>query len=160
MRRNRFALSLKSEQVGSANPSIRVLLIDDYEPYRKRVSVLFEERPGFQIVGEAIDGPEGVRKAAELKPDLVIVDIALPKLNGIEVTRQIRSVSPDSHVVFLTGNNSPEVAREALDAGANAYVVKSDAPTELFAAVEAALGGKQYVSKKLAGRGLIRQEPH
>jgi DNA-binding NarL/FixJ family response regulator len=153
-------LSFKSEQGGSGNLPIRVLLIDDYDTFRRRVAALFGQWHGFQVVGEATDGAQGIQKVAELKPDLVIVDIALPKLNGIEVTRQIRSVSPDSKVVFLTGNDFPEVAREALDAGANAYVVKSDAANELFLAVEAARRGEQYVSKRLAGRGVIREKPH
>ena len=82
---------------------------------------------------------------------MVVLDIGLPKLNGIEAARQIRSVSPDSKILFLTGNDDPEVARAALDTGATGYVAKSDAAVELLKAVEAVLLGKQYVSKRLVG---------
>ena len=84
----------------------------------------------------------------------VVLDIRLPKLNGIEAARQIRLVSPDSKLMFLTGNHDPEVAREALATGATGYVAKTDAAVELLNAVEAVLPGKQFVSKRLAGRGL------
>ncbi len=116
--------------------------------------MLLRKQPGFQIVGDALDGPEAVQKAEELKPDLVVLDIGLPKLNGIEAARQIRAVSPESKILFLTGNDDPQVAREALDTGATGYVAKSDAAVELLSAVEAVLLGKQYISKRLAGRGL------
>ena len=133
---------------------IRILLVDDFERFRSFTSSLLREQPGFQIVGHALDGPEAVQKAEELKPDLVVLDIGLPQLNGIEAARQIRLVSPDSKLMFLTGNNDPEVAREALGTGATGYVSKSDAAAELLNAVDAVLLGKQFVSKRLAGRGL------
>jgi DNA-binding NarL/FixJ family response regulator len=124
-------------------------LVDDFERFRDFIFSLLRKQPGVQIVGEALDGPEAVQKAEELKPDLVVLDIGLPKLNGIEAARQIRTVSPDSKILFLTGNDDPEVAREALGTGATGYVAKSDAPVELLSAVEAVLLGKQYVSKRL-----------
>ena len=129
-------------------------LVDDFERFRGFTSSLLRKQPGFQIVGDASDGPEAVQKAEELKPDLVVLDIGLPKLNGIEAARQIRLVSPDSKILFLTGDHDPAVAREALGTGATGYVAKSDAAVELLNAVEAVLLGKQFVSKRLAGRGL------
>jgi DNA-binding NarL/FixJ family response regulator len=108
-------------------------------------------------VEEAFDGEEAVQKAKELQPDLIIMDIGLPLLNGIEAARQIRSVSPDSKIVFLTCNNLTDVAREAFNAGAGAFVVKHDAADELIPAVEAVLQGRRYVSKHLAGHGLIEE---
>jgi DNA-binding NarL/FixJ family response regulator len=133
---------------------VRILLVDDFERFRSFTSSLLRKQPGFQIVGDASDGPEAVQKAEELKPDLVVLDIGLPKLNGIEAARQIRLVSPDSKILFLTGNHDPEVAREALGTGAAGYVAKSDVAVELLNAVEAVLLGKQFVSEKLAGHGL------
>ena len=144
-------------RVSSCSPTlVRILLVDDFERFRSFTSSLLRKQPGFQIVGEALDGPEAVQKAEELKPDLVVLDIGLPKLNGIESARQIRLVSPDSKLLFLTGNDDPEVARAALDTGATGYVAKSDAAVELLSAVEAVLLGRRYVSKRLAGRGLTR----
>jgi DNA-binding NarL/FixJ family response regulator len=148
---------LAPRRVSSCPPTlIRILLVDDFERFRSFTCSLLREQPGFQIVGEALDGPEAVQKAEELKPHLVVLDIGLPKLNGIEAARQIRLVSPDSKLLFLTGNDDPEVAREALCTGATGYVSKSDAAVELLNAVEAVLLGKQFVSKRLAGRGLTR----
>ena len=143
------------KRVSSCSPTlIRILLVDDFERFRSFTSSLLTKQPGFQIVGEALDGPEAVQKAEELKPDLVVLDIGLPKLNGIEAARQIRLVSPDSKLMFLTGNDDPEAAREALGTGATGYVSKSDAAVDLLNAVEAVLLGKQFVSTTLAGRGL------
>ena len=140
------------KRVSSCSPTlIRILLVDDFERFRNFTSSLLRKQPGFQIVGHALDGPEAVQKAQELKPDLVVLDIGLPKLNGIEAARQIRSVSPDSKLMFLTGNNDPEVAREALGTCATGYVSKLDAAVELLNAVEAVLLGKQFVSTTLAG---------
>jgi DNA-binding NarL/FixJ family response regulator len=142
-------------RVSSCSPTlVRILLVDDFERFRSFTSSLLRKQPGFQIVGDALDGPEAVQKAEELKPDLVVLDIGLPKLNGIEAARQIRLVSPDSKILFLTGNHDPEVARGALATGATGYVAKTDAAVELLIAVEAVLLGKQFVSKRLAGRGL------
>jgi DNA-binding NarL/FixJ family response regulator len=133
--------------------SVRVLLVDDFEPFRRMTASMLGKQPGFQIVAEALDGEEAVRKAQELKPDLVVLDIGLPKLNGIEVARQIRSASPASKILFFTGNDYPQIVREALDAGADGYVSKQDGETVLLAAAEAVLLGKQYVSKRLAMPG-------
>jgi DNA-binding NarL/FixJ family response regulator len=136
---------------------VRILVVDDFLPFRSFTVSTLRKRPGFRIVEEAFDGEEAVQKANELKPDLVVLDIGLPVLNGIEAARRIRSVSPDSKIVFLTCNNSPDIAREAFDAGASAYVVKHDAANELIAAVEAVLQGRRYVSKKLAGHVVIEE---
>jgi DNA-binding NarL/FixJ family response regulator len=142
-------------RVSSCSPTlVRILLVDDFERFRNLTSSLLGKQPGFQIVGDALDGQEAVQKAEELKPDLVVLDIGLPQMNGIDAARQIRLVSPDSKILFLTGNDDPEVAREALGTGATGYVAKSDAAVELLNAVEAVLLGKPYVSKRLAGRGL------
>jgi DNA-binding NarL/FixJ family response regulator len=136
---------------------VRILVVDDFLPFRSFTVSALRKRSGFRIVEEAFDGEEAVQKAKELKPDLIIMDIGLPLLNGIEAARRIRSVSPDSKIVFLTCNNLIDMAREAFDAGAGAYVVKHDAADELIPAVEAVLQGRRYVSKQLAGHGLIEE---
>jgi DNA-binding NarL/FixJ family response regulator len=101
-----------------------------------------------QIVGEASDGLEAVRRAEELKPDLVVLDIALPTLNGIEAARQIRTLSPESKVIFLSQESSPDVVQEALSTGAWGYVVKARAGSDLLAAIEAVLLGNHFVSRE------------
>jgi DNA-binding NarL/FixJ family response regulator len=148
-------LTSKALQNDSGTASVRILLVDDSQPFRSVTASILEKYPGSQIVGVAFDGQEAVRKAQELKPDLVVLDIGLPKLNGIEAARQIRSVSPDSKILFFTGNDYPQIVREALEAGTGGYVIKVDGAGELLAAIEAVLQGKRYVSKRLAGRGFL-----
>ena len=123
--------------------SIRVLVVDDFEPFRRLVCSIMEARPGLQIVGEASDGLEAVQKAVELKPDLILMDIGLPSLNGIEAARQIRELIPESKIIFLSQESSPEVVQETMDLGAAGYVVKVRAAIELRATVEAVAFGKK-----------------
>jgi CheY-like chemotaxis protein len=129
--------------------SIRILLADDYEGWRRQVRLLFQARPEWQVIAEALDGPEAIQKAEELKPDLIVLDIGLPKLNGIEAARRIRQFSPSSKIVFLSLYNSPDVVQAALSTGALGYVRKTDARNELLAAVDAVLQGEQFVSSSL-----------
>jgi len=96
---------------------IRVLIVDDHEGWRRQVRRLLQERSGFQVVGEVSDGLEAVEKAGLLKPDVIVLDIGLPELNGIEVTRQVRQLSPSSKVVILSQENSPEIIDVALSTG-------------------------------------------
>jgi DNA-binding NarL/FixJ family response regulator len=103
------------------------------------------------VIAEASDGPEALQKAEELKPDLIVLDIGLPKLNGIEVALRIRQVSPSSKIVFLSHNNDLDVVRAALSTGARGYVHKTDAGSELLPAVYAVLRGKQFVSNSVKG---------
>jgi two-component system NarL family response regulator len=121
--------------------------VDDIEPFRSLAGSILGNHPGFQIVGEAKDGQEAVQKARELKPDLVVLDIGLPKLHGIEVAARIRSMSPDSKILFFTLNDCARIVLEALDVGADGYVVKLDTAGELLAAAEAVLRGKRYISR-------------
>ena len=97
---------------------IRILVVDDFEDWRRQVRFLFQARPQWQIIAEVSDGSEAVQKAAELKPDLILLDIGLPRLNGIEAARQIRQLSPSSKIVFLHMYNSPDVVQAALGTGA------------------------------------------
>ena len=113
------------------------------------------KQPELQIIGEVSDGPEAVQQAKELQPELILLDIGLPTLNGIEVARQIREVSPASKILFVSENRSPDMAEGALSNGAGGYVVKSDAAAELLPAIKAVLEGKRFISASLAGHFLV-----
>jgi CheY-like chemotaxis protein len=108
-------------------------------------------RPKFQVIGEASDGSEAVQMAEALRPDLIVLDIGLSKLNGIEAARQIRQLSPDSKIIFLSQHNDLDVVRAALGTGALGYVLKTFARRELLPAADAVLGGKQFFSSSLEG---------
>lgn len=133
---------------------IRVLVVDDYEPWRHFVSTALRTKSELQVVGEASDGLEAVHRAQKLQPDLILLDIGLPTLSGIEAARRIRKLSPKSKILFLSENRSWDIAKEALRSGGSGYVVKSDAGTDLLRAVEAVLKDKQFISASLAGRDL------
>ena len=125
---------------------VRILVVDDFGPIRRFVCEALEKRQHLQVVGKALDGLEAIQKAVELKPDLILLDIGLPTLNGLEAARQIRKLVPESKVIFLSQESSADVLQEALRIGACGYVVKVGAETELLTAVEAVLSGKRFVS--------------
>ncbi len=129
------------------NTHARILVVDDFEPWRRQVRSMLETRPELEVIAEVGDGLEAVQKAHELKPDLILLDIGLPKLNGLEAVDRIRQVAPDAAIIFLSLSNDPAVAREAMSAGAQGYVVKTDAGNELFAAVASVLGGDGFMSR-------------
>jgi DNA-binding NarL/FixJ family response regulator len=130
--------------------SARVLVVDDYEPFRQFVCSTLGKVPGLRIVGQASDGVEAVRRAEELQPELILMDIGLPSLSGIEAARRIRQLAPTSKVLFLSQETSRDVVEEALRLGASGYIVKAHAGSELLAAVEVVLGGEQFVSSGVA----------
>jgi DNA-binding NarL/FixJ family response regulator len=130
----------------SARQPFRVLVVDDFEPWRDFVSSKILMKPELQVVGEASDGLEAVQKAVELKPDLILLDIGLPTLSGIEAARQIRKLAPESKIIFLSQESSAEIVQEALSLGAWGYVVKTMAESELLTAVETVISGKKFVS--------------
>ncbi len=130
----------------------RVLVVEDFEPFRRFIRSTLRERPEFQIVEEATDGLEAVQKAEELQPDLVMLDIGLPSLNGIDAARRIRKLSPKSKILFMSQESSADVVQVALALGALGYVVKAQAGSELLPAVEAVLQGRQFVSSGLSGQ--------
>jgi len=132
----------------------RVLIVDDYEPWRRFCLTALQKQPRLQVIGEAVDGLEAVQKAQHLQPDLILLDIGLPTLNGIEAARRIRELSPKSRILFVSEIRSWDIAEEALRTGAGGYVVKSDAVGELLPAVNAVLGGKRFVSASLSGNDL------
>lgn len=132
--------------------ALRILAVDDFEPWRSFVSSALLQQLDLQTFIEVSDGLEAVYKAENFRPDLILLDIGLPTLNGIEAASRIRDVSPNSKILFLSEESSPEVAEAALGAGGAGYVVKSDAGRELLTAVKALSEGKRYISAKLAGQ--------
>jgi DNA-binding NarL/FixJ family response regulator len=130
---------------------LRVLLVDDYEPWRRYICSTIQEQSEFDVIAEAVDGLEAVQIAQQLQPDLILLDIGLPRLNGIEAARRIREVSPTSKILFVSEHRSREVADEALRSGASGYVVKSTVASELLPAVRAVIQGEQFLSENLTG---------
>ena len=123
-------------------PSTRILIADDYDSWRRQIRLLFQARPQWRIVAEVSDGSEAVQKAEEFKPDLIILDIGLPKLNGIEAARRIRQLSPKSKIVFLSQNNDPDIMQAALSTGALGYVCKEYSESDLFACYRSGSAGQ------------------
>jgi DNA-binding NarL/FixJ family response regulator len=126
--------------------SVRVLVVDDNEPFRQFVCSTLQKRPELQVIGEASDGLEAVQKAEELKPDLILLDIGLPTLNGVDVSRRISMIVPGAKILVVSQNNDADVARAVLSDGASGYVLKLDANRELLRAVEVVLQGGRFVS--------------
>jgi len=124
----------------------RVLVVEDFVSLRRFICSTLAKNPGLQVIGEASDGIEAVRKAEELQPDLILLDIGLPSLDGIEAARRIRKLSPASRIVFVSQESSADIVQEAFRTGAMGYVVKTRAGSELLDAVEAVLHGRQFVS--------------
>ena len=118
--------------------TVRVLLVDDYEPWRQFVCSVLQKRPELEIVGEVADGLEAVQQAGKLHPDVILLDIGLPTLNGIEAARRLRMISPDSKILFVSQESSADVMQEALSTGARGYVVKANA-SDLLSAMNAVL---------------------
>ena len=125
---------------------VRLLVVDDFRLWRECVKAHLEGCPDLHVAGFASDGLEALQKVEELQPDLVLLDINLPKLSGIQTARQILKLNPNCKIIFLTGYLHPEIVRAALEAGACGYVHKEDAPDELLASLEAVRVGKQYLS--------------
>jgi DNA-binding NarL/FixJ family response regulator len=134
--------------------AVRILVVDDFESFRLLACSLLEEENGLQVVGEASDGLEALQKVEALKPHVILLDIGLPNLNGIETARQIRNMAPDCKIIFLTLECNPELARAALASGALGYVVKVDMADDLMIAVRTVIRGDRFVSSSLSGYDL------
>ena len=153
-----LAWDFTQEETIGTQSFVRILVVDDFAEWRHYVVEKLRQDRRLEVVGVAADGLEAVLKAKELQPDLVLLDIGLPKLDGIEAARQIRKVAPDSKVIFLTQENDPDLARVALTVGARGYVVKSDASSDLLPAVETVMLGKRFGSRSSAGHAFTNLE--
>ena len=128
--------------------ALRTLLVDDNVDFRKVLRSILQEKTECVVIGEASDGMNAIEQAKELQPDLILLDLSLPKLNGMEAGRRIRKSCPHSKIIFLSQDNSPEIVQGALRLGAAGYLLKSDA-TELPLAVDAILQGEVFVSGRV-----------
>lgn len=131
---------------------IRLLIVDDYAPWRRFIATALSPKHEIGIVEEAKDGLTAIQKAIELQPDLVVLDMNLPDLTGIEIARKIMESVPKAKILFLTEDASQDIVRHALSTGAQGYVVKSRAARDLLPAVESLLLGKTFVSSSVAGK--------
>ncbi len=128
----------------------RILIADDHEVVRHGVRTLLQSHEGWEVCGEAVDGRDAVTKAAELKPNVVVLDIGMPNLNGLDATRDILHDEPKAMVLILTIDETEQIVREVLNAGARGFMLKSDAGRDLLAAVEALQHGRTFFSSKIA----------
>ena len=127
---------------------LRILVADDHDVVRRGIKSLIESRPEWQVCDEARSGREAVTKAEERKPDIVVLDIAMPELNGLEAARRIRKVSPNSEILILSMHYSDQLIREVLDAGVRGFVVKSDSGRDLIIALETLANHKPFFTSK------------
>ena len=126
--------------------SVRILVVDDYESWRKQVCSILQTQPELRVVAEVADGLAAVQKAQELQPDLILLDIGLPNLNGLEAAKRICQVAPEAAIIFLTQYSDKDTVGAALGTGAQGYVLKIDAGSELLPAIAGVLGGDDFVS--------------
>ena len=138
---------------------VRVLVVDDFEPWRRFVSSRLQQHPELLIICEASDGLEAVQKADELQPDLILLDIGLPTLNGIEAARRICELAPTAKILFVSQESSSDVVNEAFRLGAKGYVIKSCAEDDLLTAVNHIIIGKNFASNGFASYGLSEPVP-
>lgn len=133
---------------------VQVVVVEDFAPYRELICSIIGQECRLQIIAEVSDGLEAVQKANELKPDLILLDIGLPTLDGLAAARQIRKLAPESKIIFVSQESSPDVVQEALNLGAWGYVAKTMVASDLLAAIEAVLEGRQFVSAGLSSSDL------
>jgi DNA-binding NarL/FixJ family response regulator len=131
----------------------RILVVDDHVAIRRAICSVISNDSSLCVIGQAADGEQAVLKAQELQPDLVLMDISLPGMNGIEAASRLMNVSPNSHVIFLSQNDTPQIVDNALQVGGHGYVAKMDAGSELLDAIHTVTGGKRFVSQRIVSQG-------
>ena len=146
-----MAIILSPDHIRSTS-KVRALVVDDYEPFRQFTVSTLQTKQELQVVGEASDGLEAVQKAEELQPDLILLDIGLPTLNGIEAAHRISRLVPAAKILFVSQENDTDVVAAALSNGAKGYLRKQNANSELLSAVEAVLQGDRFVSEGLTSK--------
>jgi DNA-binding NarL/FixJ family response regulator len=132
-------------------PAVRILVVDDHEPFRRYFCSTLEQRADFQVIGKASDGLEAIQKTQELQPDLVLLDVGLPKLNGLEAARQMRKLAPLARILFISQEFSFDMIEAALQLGASGYVHKLRVQSDFLPAIESVLRGKYFVSGVIRG---------
>jgi DNA-binding NarL/FixJ family response regulator len=140
---------LSNEGAAVQEPGVRILVVEDYAKWSHFICSTLEQTQDLTVVGMAADGVEAVEKARQLKPDLILLDIGLPGLDGIEAARRIASSAPQSKIIFITENHDSDIVKEALNTGARGYVLKSRAACDLMPAIDAVLRGETFVSDHL-----------
>jgi two-component system, NarL family, response regulator NreC len=130
--------------------NLRILIADDHGLVRRGARGVLHSRHGWRVVGEAANGREAVEKTIKLKPDVVILDISMPELDGVEVVRQVREAVPDTKILVLTMHESDQMVQRVLDAGAHGYILKSDLTDCLAKAVNAVSKGKRFLTPKIS----------
>ena len=131
---------------------ISILLVDDYKPWLQFLQDRINQEPEMRVVGQAFDGLEAVQKAEELQPDIILLDIGLPMLNGIQAAVQIKKVASKSAILFVSESSDQDLVRAALTAGGNGYILKSKVVEDLRAGIEALLVGRRFISPELMDR--------
>jgi DNA-binding NarL/FixJ family response regulator len=131
-------------------PPLRILIADDHAVVRAGLRTLLESRSSWEVCAEAADGRDAVEKATKLKPDVAVLDIGMPLLNGVEATRRIRANSPSTEILILTMHESDDLVQQVVEAGARGYILKDDADRVLLAAVEAVRNHKPYFSTRVS----------
>jgi DNA-binding NarL/FixJ family response regulator len=139
-----------------AKSSLRILIVDDFDPFRRFIRSILQKEPAVRSILEAADGEEAVELAQELQPDVILLDVGLPSLNGIESAARICNLAPKSKILFISQESSQDIVREALVTGANGYVVKTDVGAELLTGIRAVLRGETFVSSGLGKHDVIR----
>jgi DNA-binding NarL/FixJ family response regulator len=136
---------------GAIMNAVRILIADDHSVVRAGLRALLESRSAWEVCAEAADGRDAVEKATKLKPDVAVLDIGMPLLNGVEVARRIRKVSPETEILILTMHESEDLVKQVMDAGARGYILKDDADRILLAAVDAVRNHRPYFSTRVSG---------
>src|SRR5208283_1849480 len=134
----------------SSMPSLRILIADDHSVVRAGLRTLLESRPGWEVCAESSDGRDAVEKATKLQPDVAVLDIGMPLLNGVEATRRIRAASPNTEILILTMHESDDLVQQVVEAGARGYILKDEADKVLLGAVEAVRQHKPYFSLRVS----------
>src|SRR5271156_4798385 len=143
-----FLAPFKSLDVGESMKTLRILVADDHDLMRRGIKALLQSHAGWEVCGEAHTGREAVTKAEELKPDIVILDISMPDLNGVDAAKRIRKSSPDTEVLILSVHYSDQLIRDILEAGVRGYIVKSDSDRDLIIAIETLANHKPFLTPR------------
>ena len=139
---------------------VRILVVDDHPIVRHGLRTLLGGRPEWEIIDEAEDGIEAVEKADRLKPDVVVLDVSMPRMDGLEACRRIRKSVPKSEVLIVTQHDSPQMMREASSAGARGYIVKCDAARDLLAALEAVSQHRPFIARTVGRLAILSKRTH